>query len=305
MRLKKTNLKAFTLLLSASLLCCTASFAKSLKTDVQKKQIVKESPPPIALFTPGLLQPGGLIAFGENILPQGGTKISLFADDYGGPGTHFIDLSTAIVYGITNRLSILLNLPYAASYSEGADKSSGIEDISTQLEYAYYVNTTSSYQEQATVLANVSFPTGSASADPQTGKGSPTYFGGLTYNRTYNEWFYFLSPGAYISTDYHGTQYGNKYLYQLGFGRNIFEIAQKWIFAFVTEFDGQYIESNVNNGVTDSNSGGNTIFLTPSLSLTGKNLGLQGGVGIPVVQNLFGNQTRTNYLLALSLSWTF
>ncbi|HYF97738.1 MAG TPA: hypothetical protein VD770_02025, partial [Coxiellaceae bacterium] len=170
---------------------------------------------------------------------------------------------------------------------------------------AYYQNSTSAYTEQATVVGNIGLPTGSANKQPPTGTGAMSYFAGATYNRTYVNWFLFLSPGVNFYDSYHNIEYGNKYLYQWGFGWNLFEIGTRWIIAAVSEFDGQYTAKSKISGITNPNSGGNIIYFTPSISAGATHLSLQAGVGIPIVQNLYGQQTRTNYLLALSMSYVF
>jgi len=287
----------FILLLSSSL-----AFAKGARI-FDKSIDVTKAPPPAGLYTPGVGQPGALIAFGENILPKGDSKIGLFSGNYEGINSHYSNLTSSFLYGLTDTLSLELIVPFALSFQNNNHHSSGIEDSSAQLEYAVYAKSTLNYQEQATVVMNVSTPTGSTSKEPRTGNGTPTYFLGTTYNRTYENWFVFASPGLSFMSTQNGTNYGNKYFYQLGGGLNITEIGTHWIFAVVSELDGLYTEKTKISGTSSPNTGGNTIFLTPSLSLTGKRLCLQVGGGVPIVQNLNGHQNKTNYLLATNISW--
>lgn len=68
-----------------------------------------------------------------------------------------------------------------------------------------------------------------------------------------------------------------------------------WIFALMVEADGQYSEKDKINGIINPNSGGNVVFITPSLWISSKKLILQFGIGFPVVQDLYGNQNKMNY----------
>lgn len=103
----------------------------------------EEKPPAIGNFALSVSQqPGPLVSFGENILSAKETQLSLFADDYIGVDKHFVDLIPSVLYGITDSLSIYLNVPYALSYQLGQQKSSGIEDAFAQLEYAFYNKST-------------------------------------------------------------------------------------------------------------------------------------------------------------------
>lgn len=263
-----------------------------------------DEPPKIGNFVlPFSQQPGPLLGFGENILNKNETQLFLYADGFAGVNKHFIDVIPSILYGITSSLSIFINAPYAASYEVGPQKSSGFEDAFAQLEYAFYNNSTKSYADEATVVANMTVPTGSIQKNPATGIGSPSYFVGTTFNRTYVDWFLFGSPGVILTTAKNGTKFGNSYLYQFGFGRNIADI-NGWLIAWMTEIDGNYTQQNRVQGLIDPNSGGNIVYVTPSLWASTKKLILQFGVGAPVTQHWYGNQTRATYLVVGNVGWS-
>ncbi|HVV68758.1 MAG TPA: hypothetical protein VHE99_06985 [Gammaproteobacteria bacterium] len=264
----------------------------------------QEQPPSIGNFAlPTSQQPGPLVGFGQNIIDQNETQIFLLADDFSGVNKHAVDIAPSILYGITNNLSVWLNMPIAASYKTNQDSSSGLEDAALQFEYAFYHQDTHAFSEQATIVSNMTFPTGSSTKEPNTGFGSPSFFLGFTLNRMYVDWFVFTSHGAVLTTSNDNTKFGNQFLYQAGFGRNILDIDSKWILAWMVEADGQYTQKNKISGVTDPNSGGNIVYVTPSLWVSSKRLIVQPGVGFPVAQHLYGNQKRNNYLLLLSLGW--
>lgn len=264
----------------------------------------EDQPPQIGNFTlPASQQPGPLIGFGENMLDKDETQLFLFADDYAGKHKYFIDLVPGILYGITANFSVFVNLPYAGSYKAGKHKSTGFEDAFAQFEYAFYNNSTKSYLDQATIVMNITVPTGSIEKNPSTGVGAPSYFIGPTFNRTYVDWFVFGSPGATFTTARKGTRFGNSYLYQFGFGRNIADI-NGWIFAWMAEIDGTYSQQNRVEGRVDRNSGGNIVYFTPSLWASTKRLLFQFGAGVPASQHMYGNQTRETFLLAVNMGWS-
>lgn len=250
-------------------------------------------------------QPGSLIAFGENIINQGQLQLLFFGDDDIGPHKRNADLIPSILYGITDNLSVLFSLPIAADFKNQQMQSSGLEDSILQFEYAFYAKSTRNYIDQATLVANMTFPTGSTSKQPPTGVGSPSFFLGATLNRTYVKWLMFTSYGTIQTTIKDATKFGNSYLYQAGVGRNLFDIDHAWLFALILEADGTYTEKNKINGQVDPNSGGNDIFVTPSLWASTQHLVLQFGAGFPIAQALNGNQIKTSYLLAFNMAWAF
>lgn len=262
-------------------------------------------PPKIGNFAlPDSQQPGPFIGFGQNIIDKGQTQLFLFADAYQGPQRRTDDVIPSVLYAITDDFSVFFNVPFATSYKANATKSSGIEDIFLQLEYAYYNKKTATYTDQFTLVANMTFPTGSGSKVPPTGVGSTSYFLGATFGRIYVDWFAFTSYGAIVTTARDQVKFGNQALYEVGIGRNIFSVPSKWIVAWMLEGNGLYSEKNKFNSVKDPNSGGNLFFMTPSLWVSSPHLILQLGVGFPVIQDLFGTQPKYRYLLAANIGWT-
>lgn len=268
---------------------------------------ISENAEPLAIgnfSVPFSQQIGPLFSFGQNMIGKGVKQVYLFADDYVGVNKHYVDVTPSYLYGISDDLSVFLNAPIAASYKDGDAHSSGMEDIYLQMEYAFYENSNARYYTQATMVGAVSAPTGLTTVDPETGYGAPTFFLGATWNRTYVDWYYFTSYGATLTTSHNSTKFGNQYYYQGGIGRNI-TYTKKWMYAWLLEADGQYSEKDRKHGAINPNSGGNIVYLIPSILASSKRLILQFGVGYPVTQHLFGNQKRENYLVVANVGWTF
>ena len=267
--------------------------------------LVSADPLPVGNFSlPFSQQIGPLVSFGENIVDQGQVIVYLGADAFIGNDRYSTDVIPSVVYGIRDDLSLFLQVPLAPGNKQGEAHSAGFEDMSLQLEYMFYDGVTTSSSIQATLVANVTFPTGSSTKIPPTGFGSTSFFLGSTLNYTTEQWFVFTSPGAILTTSNGGTQFGDAVLYQFGFARD-FPSPFGWIFAWMVEFDGQYAWKNIIKGKTDPNSGGNVIYVTPSLWASSKRFILQLGVGYPIVQHLFGNQPKQWVLFDFNFGVTF
>jgi hypothetical protein len=273
------------------------------KEDKNNKK--NEEPIPFGNFSlPTSQQPGPLASFGQNILDKGQTQIFLFADAFIGKNSYLTDIFPSVLYGITNDLYFFFNVPFSPGNKDRDNHSSGLEDIFAQLEYTFYLKKTSHTVDQATIVANVTFPSGSISKIPPTGFGSNSFFIGATFNHMEINWFFFTSPGAILTTSKHGTKFGNQFLYEFGIGRNI-SSPSGWIFAWMVELDGLYSWKNKFHGITDPNSGGNIIYITPSIWISSKRLILQFGPGYPIVQHLFGNQSKKFLSFDFNLGITF
>jgi|688.fasta_scaffold00191_77 hypothetical protein len=256
------------------------------------------------LAFPPSQQPNGMVSFGQNILNKKQAQAFLLANEFKGDDEYFINLVPSILYGFTDSLSLFISAPIAVRYRQDDYHSSGPGDVSIQLEYAFYTKSYKTYFDQATVVTNVTIPTGSTKKNPPTGIGSNSFFIGGTYSRTGIDWYYFASSGGILTTSSHRTQFGDQFLYQFGVGRRIAN-TKEWLFAWIVEFDGTYSWKDKIHGVIDPNSGGNVIYLTPSLWVSSENLIFQLGIGCPVQQHLFGHQRKNDYLLELNAGWTF
>lgn len=278
----------------------------TIKEKVKEETKDKESGPPrIGNFAlPSSQQPAALFGFGGNIIDEGEIQLILFADDFIGDEKTTIDLIPSVLFAITDSCSIYFNFPFTPLLKNESHRSRGLEDFFIQLEYAFYNKKTYAYTDQATIVGNITLPTGSVRKDPPTGFGSTGFFLGGTYYRTLVNWLFFTSHGATLTTTNRKTKIGDQFFYQFGLGRNM-PSPEGWIYAWLLEVDGQYSQRNNIRGKIDKNSGGNVIYVTPSLWCSSKNILWQFGVSFPINQNLYGHQKKVNYALNFNVAWSF
>lgn len=300
---KPAKFKQYSFLLAFLL----ASFPLFGNVNTSKPEEKKEEEPPrVGNFSlPTSQQPAALFGFGGNIIAKGEIQFYLFADEFVGEKRRFLsDIIPSVLFGVSDDFSIFFNAPFTPLMRDDGHRSSGLEDFFVQLEWAFYNYKTALYEDQATLLGNVTFPTGSATRNPNTGFGAPSFFIGTTYYRTFTDWVLFTGYGAVLTTSDHRTQFGDQFFYQYGIGKN-FATPPGEIYAWMLELDGQYNRKNRIHGDLDPNSGGNTIYVTPSLWYSNKHFLLQFGMSFPINQNLFGKQHKFEYGLNLNLAWSF
>lgn len=310
-----TKILAFVLFItSSSLLAQNLKEDEDLNPSCEQKEANKDAdgpmkiavePPKIGNFSlPPSQQPGALFGFGGNIIDQGEVQLFFFGDAFFGKKKVIIDLIPSILFGVTNNFSLYFTFPFTPLLKDHTHRSSGLEDFFVQGEYAFYNKSTSTYADQATLVANITVPTGSNRKNPSTGFGSPSFFLGATYSHALVDWFVFVAPGAILTTSNHETKMGDQFLYQFGLGKNI-PSPKGWIYAWMVEVDGQYNTKNRVNGTLDPNSGGNVVYVTPSLWISSQEMLFQLGGSIPVNQNLFGKQSKVDYAVNLYFGWSF
>jgi hypothetical protein len=187
---------------------------------------------------------------------------------------------------------------------EGSNQSRGISDLLVQLEYTYLNRHTATSALQGTFVSSLFLPTGSTKKSPKTGFGSPGFFLGTTLAYTKHWWGGWIQAGALLTTMHNRTKYGGTFLYQAGLEKCFFA-RSGWILAFILDAFGLYEQKDTICGCIDPNSGGNSIWIGPSLWASSKRWILQFGVATPLVQKLNGIQNRSNYYVNLNVGYKF
>jgi len=250
-------------------------------------------------------RPGPLIGFGQNIVDKGDFQAFVFSNYLWSNKKTFIEIAPSILYGIKDNLSIFIESAYAAKFKINNNCSKGMEDLLVQLEYAFYDKDTITKTDQITLVTSITLPTGSVFKNPPTGFGAPGFFLGFTASRMATDWYYFTSAAVALTMSHNNIKSGNQFLYQFGLSKNISYKSDKWIFNWMIELDGTYMQRNKIAGKIDPNSGGNTVFLGASLWFSTQRFILQAGISGVISQHLFGIQKRDKYLAAIDIGWKF
>lgn len=256
------------------------------------------------LSLPTSQQPGALFGFGQNVVDKSDCQFFTLVDQVKGRNKNFTEIIPAILFGASDKLSLFFNVPLATSMKLNEQRSSGLEDIYIQAEYAFYTHEKDEATNQATAVCALYLPTGSVVNDPATGAGSAGFFFGFTVVHMGIDWYFYTSHGVLLTTPEHGIKIGNQFLYQGGMGKN-FIGGSGWIVTGMIEINGSYTQKDTRDFSIDSNSGGNLLNIGPTLWISSKRLIIQGGIQFPVYQKLFGTQNKNKYIWALNVGWKF
>ncbi len=255
-------------------------------------------------------QPGAFLSFGQTLIGKNALQLAVasFSPYHINMGP-FNNLNAMLTYGITDDMSLYANFPLSAdSHVRGHafhGLSSGLQDVSLQLEKAFYTTDNRHYQDQATLVGAVTLPMQDADMRYESkGYGTLSYFLGTTFTRTYVDWLGFFSPGMLLTQPKNNIRLGSQLLYQAGIGRTLLAIKDQSDLFVLVEIDGQYTYKNEVLGHSSPNSGGNVIALTPSLALISPHVMTQVGVGFPIVQQLYGMQKHMDFFIAAQLTWS-
>ncbi len=244
--------------------------------------------------------------FGQFVLAK--NQIAPFMTVFSEKGKHQNQtiIYPEVVYGITNSLSVLVSLPIITNINNAIRKTQGVGDLQVEFEYMFYKKATELILNRITFVTDINLPTGhfSTTLTPSTGFGAVSLFFGVTASHLSADWYAYLAPGMIVTTPTKNTKAGCTVLYEGGVGRNLGNPGGITLTGML-EFNGVYVQKDTICCTSNPNSGGNTIFLGPTLYSSFKNIQILGGVQFPVYQHLNGIQGKQKYRLIFNASATF
>lgn len=216
-------------------------------------------------------------------------------------------LFNEIIYGITADLAITFTVPYVLNRKQddgkGEERSSGIGDLSLRTKYRFWRSDSPGMQDAAAVIAGVKLPTGDDDRTPRLGSGSTDFLLALTAARESLKWYYFSDIRYRFNTEGGGgLRKGNRLFADLAVGIRPWPTEYlKPDLVLIAELNWETFLRDELHGSDIRDSGGNRLFLSPSLFITYRNLAVKGGLQIPLHQNLNGEQPEVDYRFKLAV----
>ena len=249
-----------------------------------------------------------LLGFADN-----GHDVHTFDDQY--------SVSASFAYGITDDLMLSLKLPYNSidnikeAHSDEPGEihlhgdARGIGDMALLGQYRFLKMP--SRQFESAVLFGLKTPTGnthkkdiqgerfetehqpgSGSWDPNIGLAATKRFGRVSLDADAR--YTFVTEGA------QDTDLGDLFNYDFAFS---YHIPGKFPLDLVLEANGEWKQKQEINGTRDENSGEHVLFLSPGMRISLNNrFSAFISVGFPVIQDLNGIQSESNYHAAFGIS---
>ena len=254
--------------------------------------------------------PNTYFGFGQNIFAQGSIVPYLSLAQQKGSGQNYITLTPEVVYAFTNNFSLDVTLPIVPLFDQNNCKGHGVGDLTAQLEYAFYGKQEKTFYNEATIVTNVTLPfthissTKSVEELSAISNGGVSFFIGSTLSHLSIKWYTYIAAGAVLTTSRKNTKIGNTILYQGGFGRNLGNPGGITL-ALLIDINGVFSAKNKVCSVTNHNSGGNEIFLGPTLYIAYHNFEGVAGIEFLPYQHQNGTQSKQKFRSIFSGSIKF
>jgi len=240
------------------------------------------------------------------------------ADDPSGANRDRTEVTsvTAMVYGINSKLSIFGILPYRGielksdKLGQRVKRSNrGIGDISVFGRYIFkQINQTGSSTRYA-AFAGIKLPTGDHNAEDsagtlprpvQTGTGSWDVFGGMVATRQTLGYQLDGQLSYRINNEANGVDVGDIFRADGSFQKRLWPAelgggVPDFLYG-VIEANFIYQDKDTITGTRNSNSGGTRLLISPGIQYVARRWIAEGGLQIPVWQNLNGNTLELDYI---------
>ena len=244
-------------------------------------------------------QPSPLFGFGQAILEKHDLQLFGYVNSLIAKHANYTQVTPNILYGITNALTLTAGVPVAAKFKNHDCHSADIGDVFIQGEYAFYNKALPNRAMQCTLLAAISFNSGSIKKNPPTGFGSPTFTIGATAGYMSIDWYASAGVGGILTTPHHNAQFPHSAWYQLEIAKNLYYISQKLIITIMAEFFGSYAPTSRIRGPHYKNFDDNNFYIGPSLWVATKHLIFNPGIAWALYRS------SKNILVSLDIGWKF
>ena len=219
------------------------------------------------------------------------------------------EFRTVLGYGATSKLALFGVLPLIDVSTEiGAASASefGLGDAALFARYEVFRSDQPGRTLRIAPYAGVRLPTG---RDGKTGDGSVDVFGGVIATIASTQWVldtqlrYDLNREADGFERGDSTRFDTSFQYRLAPGK-LTQDTKAFVFG-VLELSANHYDRNRLGGVTDPNSGGFQLYLTPGLQYATRRWIADLGVKVPIVNDLNGTALEPDYSVLTSIRINF
>ncbi len=226
-----------------------------------------------------------------------------------------IAVPSVFVYGVTEKFALIGMVPYMdmtlkmAGISRGA---AGLGDSTLLGRYQVFQLNRPGETFRAQILGGLKFPTGRDDKSDamgqlpppmQLGSGSydPAVGGTFTWQRL--RWQADFGLSYKINTKANGFRFGDTLAHDAAFQYRLSPqtLPEQGVPSFiygVLELNGRWAERSELHGAKVGDSGGYTLFISPGLQYVTQRWVAEISVQLPLIQDLNGNQVKTDYVLS-------
>ena len=216
---------------------------------------------------------------------------------------------TVLGYGLTSKLAVFGVLPLVnvdRTFGAASTSDFGLGDAALFARYEVFRSDKPGRTFRIAPFAGLRVPTG---RDGKTGDGSLDVFGGLIATVASTQWVLDSQLRYGLNRKADGFERGNSTSLETSFQyrlspEKVTQDTNAFVYG-VLEISANYYDRNRVNDVTDPDSGGFQLYLTPGLQYATRRWIVDLGVTIPIVNDLHGTALEPDYSILTSIRVNF
>jgi len=242
---------------------------------------------------------------GPETIYQGGVGVEVGTDFESGEGEQTYGLAYELIYGVTSRIALTLDVPqYLRREGEGRSEA-GIGDLVLRGKWRFWTRDRLRSSDKASLILGLKLPTGRHGSLPALGSGSTDPLFGLSLSHESRTWYGFGTFRYLLRTRHDGIELGDRILYDLAAGfrpwrRGYLETDV----VFLLEYNG-ITTLRDRAGGSSLPTGGNLGWLGPTALVSHRNWMAKFGVQLPIYKKLRGDPARPAVRAVASLEYHF
>lgn len=212
------------------------------------------------------------------------------------------EASVEVAYGITGDWQVGVEVPYAF-LKDGTEHNDGFGNLGLSSKYRFWRNDMLGAQESVALLTDVILDTAHDHPHPAPSDGATDAEIGLAYGYETLQWQRWASARyRYNGKNDEGENRGDAVFLDATLGyRPTPPEYYKPDLMWLLEVNSEITRYSEQNGMRLSDTGGTEVFVSPGFFLTYRNAALKGGVQLPILSNLHGQQDASDYRFRLAI----
>lgn len=251
---------------------------------------------------------------------QGVVRQQFSIGEFESGGTERTELSSLSVigYGLSKDLAVFGVIPYSdreLNWANGTDRdTSGLGDIRALARYTFWQKRGKGQNMALAAIGGVELPTGENEERDalgllppimQLGSGSFDPFAGLLASYSTLKWQAHAQVLGQDNREADGVERGNMVRFDTSYQHRLYNKGSDAYLYGLIESNLIHVDEVEINGTENPNAGGTRLFLSPAVQYVTQDWILEGGVQIPIAQNMNGTALENDYIASVGFRFNF
>lgn len=218
------------------------------------------------------------------------------------------ELEQEFSYGLTRDLAVGFSIPFVREENitpAGQNVENGIGDPTMRIKWRFWDKGLPGVKYSVASVIQSTIPVGKG--DGRLGREKPSLLAGLAHGREGLYWYYFVDARYLYHVEDNDTKPGDRLHLDVAYGlRPELRGLEETDIVYFFELNYLHERKARINGFANANSGGDFIFFSPEILISPTNrIMLRGGVQIPILQSLNGQQAPKDFVLKTAVEFRF